>query len=284
MARRTTSVPVLQNAGPDGEPTPVPIPKQNGRTAEEMGVPAAPKPLTIKQRLGKLTKFQSLIVGAESRIVATQLQIGEWLAQSEPMFWFDGKPGKLTFVVPADGKLQSGETVEVEYSFNEWATILCKLPYSSLREYVQAGRFALAHPEIKSKSERIRTLALLDGAASRKPESVTALLEAIPAGATAEVVETVIGKIAPKPVPKPKRQDTSKMQSGLESKIRDKVWSRLALKGAGMSPDQLVAMQEYAVWVAQIATDGKLKNLGLLPASLKRLHKEYNGNLSEASK
>lgn len=284
MATETTPSVPTANIGPDpdGSMPAVVAAAPQGVTVDEM-TDAPRRRLTVKQRVSKVGTIAATVLKLRASEVKLQIRIGHELATAEPLFVDDdGKPGVLPITVQ---DIDGGDIV-ADLSFNEWAERKLKLNYSSMRQYVQAGRFADAHPSAveAGKVGSILAGALLEGASVRKPEAVAAILADLAPGATIDTVKATIEKHAPKPVKPIKVQDTSKVQTDLELKARDKVWPLLSLTCAGMDAAVIVALQDYAVAIATMATDPDIgKGRAVFASALGQLHREWNAQREAAA-
>lgn len=263
-----------------GEVVPVPVPAGKGKTVAEMTPqPKKTRKLALPAKLRKLESLAADILSLRTRETKLQLQIGRDLLAAEPLFiGDDGKPGTLPFTV----KGLQGEDVISEMTFGDWSERYCKLGYSSVRQYMQAARFAGKHEAVLTKTQAILPLALLDGVENRSPEKVAPILASLPDGATIDDVKAAITKHAPKKkTAAKKKQDTSKAVTTMAGKLRDIVWPLLA-RLQGEQP--MVAMQDYGVEVARIVADPKLgKGSAIVALALQELHAEYNRNAEAAA-
>lgn len=261
------------NSDESGAPLPVPVPAQNGQTVDEQT--SRPKRrMSVAQKVQKVGKLAATILADRGKEARIQLQIAASLLTAEPLFvGDDGKPGTLP--IPATG-LQ-GESIVSDLTFYEWTDTVCRLNYQSTRQYLQAARMAEQHPDAATKVESIKGLAVLEGAANRKPEAVAAILADLAPGATIAAVETAVQAHAPKPVKPVKVQDTSKIQTALELAARDQVWKLLSLTTGGMDAAVIIALQDYAQSIAVLAADPNVgKGSAVFSLALGQLHREWN--------
>lgn len=262
------------NASEDGSPVPVPVPAPAGHTVDE-DTTAPQKRQTVAQRVRKLGSIATHILANRGKEAKIQLQIAADLLLAEPMFiGEDGKPGTLPII--ASG-LQ-GESITSDLTFYDWADQVCRLNYSSVRQYLQAARFAGAHPAAAVQAESIKSLALLEAAEKRNPDAVQAILSALPeSGATIAAVESAIEKHAPKVAKTPRVQDTSKVQTALELAARDLYWPLLSQTCSGMEAAQVVAVQDLVSAVCTMATDPNVgKGSAVFALAIGQLSREWN--------
>lgn len=273
MAASVTTTSNL-HADESGQPVPVQPDAPKGKTVDQDAV----KPVrraSVPSRVKRLAGIASHILTNRGKEAKIQLQIAADLLLAEPMFvGEDGKPGTLP--IPATGI--DGQPIVSDLSFYDWCETVCRLNYSSVRQYLQAARFAKAHPAAAVQAESIKSLAVLEAASVRKPEAVKLILADLPAeGATIAAVETAIAKHAPKTVKKPKTQDTSKIQTALELAARDQYWTLLSQTCNGMEAAQIVAVQDLCTAVATMATDPNVgKGSAVFASALGQLSREWN--------
>lgn len=276
-ATKTNPITPTSNLDADeaGNPVPVPVPAPAGKTTDEDTVRPVRR-ATVSQRVKKLGSIAASILANRGREAKIQLRIAADLATAEPMFiGEDGKPGTLPF---GSQGLQ-GEAVTSELTFYEWVETVCRLNYSSARQYLQAAEFAAAHPAAieSGKVDGIKHAALMQAAEKRNPDAVTAILADLSPGATIASVETAIAAHAPKAAKPKKQQDTSKVQTALELAARDLVWPLLSSTLAGMDPAVIVAVQDYGQAIAAMATDPNVgKGSAVFSLALGQLHREWN--------
>lgn len=280
MATKTQSKPNVTatsnlDAAEDGSPNPIVPDEPNGSTVDEMENRPARR-ATVGQRVRKLGSIAANILANRGREAKIQLKIAADLATAEPMFvGEDGKPGTLPIVTAG---LQ-GETITSDLSFYDWADTVCRLNYSSVRQYLQAAAFAAAHPAAieSGKVDGIKHAALMQAAEKRNPDAVTAILADLAPGATIASVETAIAAHAPKPDKVKKQQDTSKVQTALELSARDLYWPLLSQTCSGMDAAQIVAVQDLVASVVTMATDPNVgKGSAVFALAIGQLSREWN--------
>jgi hypothetical protein len=263
------------NADESGQPVPVPVPASDGKSADEIG--ATPKRrLSVAQRVAKATALAGKILSYRGKEAKIQLQIAAALLAAEPLFiGEDGKPSTLPF--PSKG--MSGEDIVSDLTFYDWTDQSCRLNYSSTRQYLQAARFADAHPAAvaSGKVDGIKHAAVLEAAEKRNPDAVSAILADLAPGATIATVEAAIEKHAPKAAKAAKKQDTSKVQTALELAARDLYWPLLSQTCSGMEAAQIVAVQDLVAAVAAMATDPSVgKGSAVFALAIGQLSREWN--------
>lgn len=282
MATKTKTPTATSNLNADqsGEPIPVPVPASDGKTVDEMATKPSRR-LSVAAKVAKVGKLATEIMRDRGREAKIQLQIAAKLLTAEPLFiGEDGKPGTL----PIPGTGIDGEPIVSDLSFYDWTEQACRLNYSSTRQYLQAARFGAAHPGAAAKVESVKAAAVMEAAATRKPEAVQAILADLPEGATIAAVEAAVAKHAPK-VSKPKKvQDTSKVQTALEAAARDEYWKHLSQATSGMEAAQIVAVQDLCAEVAKMATDPSIgKGSAVFTLAISQLSGEWNRQREEAA-